>query len=146
MDHNLQHMTSSVIRLDDSGGTFQLKITKHPIGAGDPLDARYIRVSSTGTYKGSKRSVAMDFKIDKKIKFAVVGKVPIQVGRDTIIEGNVAMATAGKYPAIQLLSDFQHFDNALATKITNFETFLKSKHVGYDGRINVNNTAEFTRR
>ncbi|CAN5643109.1 hypothetical protein BH09PLA1_BH09PLA1_25060 [soil metagenome] len=137
-------MTSSVIALDSTGGTFQLKISKHPIGVGDPLDSRYIRVSSTGTYKNSSRSVAMDFKLDKKIKFAVVGKVPIQVGSDTIIEGNVAMATANKYPAIQMLSDFQHFDNALKTKILNFETFLKNYHSGYDGRISVGNTVEFT--
>ena len=86
----------------------------------------------------------MDFKLDKKIKFAVVGKVPIQVGRDTIIEGNVAMATPNKYPAIQMLSDFTHFDSALATKIDNFQSFMKNYHAGYDGRINVNNTVEFT--
>ncbi|MBC8108318.1 MAG: hypothetical protein H7Z14_17160 [Anaerolineae bacterium] len=137
-------MTSAMINLDNGGGTFKLKITKHPIGAGDPLDARYIRVSCTGTYKLAKRSVAMDFKLDKKIKFAVVGKVPIQVGRDTIIEGNVAMATANKYPAIQMLSDFQHFDNALKTKVLNFETFLKNNHAGYDGRVAMSNTAEAT--
>ena len=88
----------------------------------------------------------MDFKIDKKIKFAVVGKVPIQVGRDTIIEGNVAMATANKYPPIQMLSDFQHFDTALATKIENFETFLKtqSRRLRRSDRHG-NNTAEADR-
>jgi hypothetical protein len=137
-------MTSSTIAMDSTGGTFKLKISKHPLSAGDPLDSRYIQVSSTGTYQGATRTVAMDFKLDKKIKFAVVGKVPIQVGRDTIIEGNVAMATANKYPAIQMLSDFQHFDSALATKVVNFETFLKNNHAGYDGRIAMSNSAEAT--
>jgi Tfp pilus assembly protein PilX len=136
-------MTSSVIRTDGSGATFRLRIAQHPLFSGDPLDERYIRVTSTGTYKSATRSVAMDFKIDKKIKFAVVGKVPIQLGRNTIVEGNVAMANPNKFPPIQMLSDFQHFDATLKTKIQDFEAFLEANHGGYDGRVSVNNTAEY---
>src|SRR3954470_8829119 len=136
-------MTSSWIVPDETGTKFQLHIAQHPTYVGDPLDARYLHVSSTGQYRNTMRTVSLDFKLDKKIKFAVVGKVPIQLGRNTVVEGNVAMATANKYPPIQMLSDFQHFDPALATKITNFETFLKTKHAGYDGRISVNNTLEY---
>jgi hypothetical protein len=136
-------MTSAWIAPDNNGATFQLHIAKHPLYVGDTLDDRYIRVTSTGKYGATLRSVSLDFKLDKKIKFAVVGKVPIQLGRNTVVEGNVAMATANRYPPIQMLSDFTHFDPVLATKIQNFETFLKNKHAGYDGRINVNNTSEY---
>ena len=63
------------------------------------------------------------------------------------------MATAGKYPPLLTLSDFQHFDPNLKTKIVNFENFLMGthnssgqvvpNHAGYDGRIQTG-TAEAT--
>jgi len=141
---NGKDMTSSWIAPDESGAQFQLHIAQHPTYVGDPLDARYLRVTATGKFGKAQRSASLDFKLDKKIKFAVVGKVPIQIGRNTVVEGNVAMATANKYPPIQMLSDFTHFDPNLATKITNFDNFLESKHIGYDGRISVANTAEYS--
>ena len=137
-------ITTKAIAVDDSSARFQLTIRQHPLVAGDPLDQRYVRIASTGTYGGATRTSWMDFKIEKKVKFAVVGKVPVQLGRNTIIEGPVAMATAAKYPPILMLSDFTHFDANLKTKILNFETFLKTKHSGYDGRISVNNSSEYS--
>ncbi|HVT90163.1 MAG TPA: pilus assembly PilX N-terminal domain-containing protein [Tepidisphaeraceae bacterium] len=131
---------TSLISTETNGGKFQITIAQKA------SDHTCLIVTSTGTYDNASRTVSMEFKIDKKIKFAVVGKVPIQLGRNTIVEGNVAVATTTKYPPIQMLSDFYRtdFDTALATKIQNFESFMKTNHVGYDGRININNTAEKT--
>ncbi|HRK31657.1 MAG TPA: pilus assembly PilX N-terminal domain-containing protein [Tepidisphaeraceae bacterium] len=136
-------ITSNPVRLDDSSATFSVHIQQHPFNLSDPLDARYVRVTSTGTYRGATRSVSMDFKIDKKVKFAVVGKVPIQLGRNTIVEGPVAMATASKYPPILQLSDFSHLDSALTTKMNQWTAFLKANHGGYDNRVSVNDTDEY---
>ncbi|MCC6579204.1 MAG: hypothetical protein IT440_02095, partial [Phycisphaeraceae bacterium] len=79
-------------------GSFQISIRQHPLDADDPLDARHLRVTSTGRFGAATRSVSQDFRIDKRSRFAVVGKVPIQLGRNTIVEGPIAMATANKYP------------------------------------------------
>jgi Tfp pilus assembly protein PilX len=136
-------ITSQTIAVDDSTARFKLTMQQHPLFTGDPLDERYVRITSTGTYRGATRSSSMDFKIEKKVKFAIVGKVPVQLGRNTVVEGPVAMATAAKYPPILMLSDFTHFDSNLKTKILNFETFLRTKHNGYDGRISVNNSTEY---
>jgi Tfp pilus assembly protein PilX len=115
--------------------TFQLILKQHPLNVGDNLDAKYLRVTSVGRYGTATKAVSMDFIIDKKIKYALVGKVPIQVGRNTLIEGPISMTTAGKYPPILMLSDFKHLTPTLKTKIENFEAFLKTNHKGYDGRI-----------
>ncbi|MGH7180056.1 MAG: hypothetical protein ACREJC_21945 [Tepidisphaeraceae bacterium] len=141
---NASDMTSANISVDESGSAFQIRIQQHPLFTGDSLDARFLRVTSTGIYRSGTRSVALDFKIDKKIKFAVVGKVPIQIGRNTVVEGPIGMATANRYPPLLMLSDFQHFHSALATKVSGFETWLKTHHNGYDGRISVNNSQEYT--
>jgi len=137
-------ITSGTIASDESSARFALTIQQHPTYVGDPLDERYVRVTSTGTYRGATRSASLDYKIEKKVKFAVVGKVPVQLGRNTMVEGPVAMATASKYPPILMLSDFTHFDNNLKTKIQSFASFIKTKHVGYDGRVSVNNSSEYT--
>src|SRR5688500_10055322 len=61
-------LTSSKIASDETSGRFTIAITQHPLYAGDPLDQRWLRVTSTGTYGNAKRALSMDFKIDKKIK------------------------------------------------------------------------------
>lgn len=121
--------------------------------AQDPLDARNLIVTSTGRFGRAVRSVQMTFTIDKQVKFAIVGKVPIQIGRNTIVEGNVAMAVPNKFPPILMLSDFMHFDPALAARITAWNQHLQGStningmnvrhHNGYHNRININNPIEY---
>ena len=116
-------------------------------------DQRFVRVTSTGRYRNAVRSLSMDFEIEKRAKFAVVGKVPIQIGRNTLVEGPIGMTTATKYPPILILSDFMHFDTTLKTNITNFNTYLRGSsvvngqtiknHNGFDNRISVNNAPEY---
>src|SRR4029077_4270195 len=101
-------VTTSSIITEVGGASFTVTIGQNP------TDATYLIVTSVGTFKNASRTSSMQFKIDKKIKSAVVGKVPIQLGRNTIVEGPVAMATPNKYPPILMLSDFMHFDATLA--------------------------------
>ena len=136
-------VTSSPIALDSSSARFVISVKQHPLFVGDPLDQRFIRVTSTGTYGRAQRSVSMDFRIDKKIKFAVVGKVPIQLGRNTIIEGPVAMGTANKYPPIYMLSDFTHLSTALRNRVNAWQAMLESQDKDYDGSISVNDTQTY---
>ncbi len=138
-------LTSNAIKLDGDGASFQLTISQHPLSVDDPLDERYVRVTSKGMFDGATRSVSMEFKIDKRSKFAVVGKVPIQLGRNTLVEGPVAMATPNKYPPILCLSDFRNLNNTLKTRIDSFESFLKANHTGYDNRISASNATEWTK-
>ena len=143
--------TSQLIRLtpapagdpNSTDNTFQLVIRQHPLKPGDPMDARYMRVTSIGRFGGTAKSLSMDFKIDKKIKYAVVGKVPIQVGRNVLIEGPVAMTTSNKFPPLLMLSDFRHLTTNLRNKVDAFTAFLKVNHKGYDNRIYIHDPVEF---
>jgi Tfp pilus assembly protein PilX len=149
--------TSTQVSTSDvptDGGTGPMfRIVLRQLGTVDGLDTRYLRVTSTGQYRGAVRTVSMNFQIEKRSKYAVVGRVPIQLGRNTIVEGPVAMAVAGKYPPILMLSDFMHFDSNLKTKLQNWNNFLKGSstvsgqtvknHIGYDNRVSVNNPTEY---
>lgn len=129
-------ITSSPISLA-GGQQFVIRIEQ------DPTDSRILNVTSTGQYGSAERSVTMAFKIDKKIRFAVVGKVPIQLGRNTIIEGPVAMGTPNKYPPLLSLSDFEHLDSTLASRINSWQALLESQDANYSGVISVNETDRY---
>ena len=136
-------LTTPSIAVDETPARFAIMMQQHPLYAGDPLDARYVRVTSTGTSGKAIRWLSMEFQIDKKVRFAVIGKVEIQLGKNTLVEGNVAMGTPNKYPPFVSLSDFKHLTASLDTRIANFETYLKNNHAGYDGRISQSNPAEY---
>jgi hypothetical protein len=138
-------LVSAPIATDKDQGTFVLSFQQHPLTVADPLDARYIRVTSTGRFGDATKSISLDYKIDKKVKFALIGKVPIQLGRNTMVEGPIGMTTRDKFPPIYMLNDFRHLTTALTAKIDSFDTFLGNNHAGYDNRINVHNPDEYAK-
>lgn len=136
---------SNPIAVDETPARFVVSMRPHPLDASDPLDARHVRVPSTGTFGRATHAVSMSFRIDKKVKFAIVGKVPIQIGRNTIVEGPMGMSTPNKYPPFLLLSDFRHLTAGLRNRIDAFQNFVAANHNGYANRISVHNPGEFGR-
>jgi Tfp pilus assembly protein PilX len=142
---------TSKVPTDIQGATFTVLVRQ--LGPADGYDARFLRVTATGNYRKAVRSVAMDFEIEKRAKFAVVGKVPLQFGRNTLVEGPIGMVTPTKFPPVLVLSDFTHFHAGLKTKIEAFQAYLEGSgsydgksvknHIGYDARISVNNKIEY---
>jgi hypothetical protein len=132
-------LSSSPIALDETKSRVTITMRLNPV------DNRYIIVNSSANSGGAKHIVSMEFKIDKKVKFAIVGKVPIQIGRNTLVEGPMAMATPGKYPPYLILSDFRNLTAALTTKIDTFNNFVEANHNGYDNRIAQTNPTEWTK-
>jgi hypothetical protein len=135
--HGGTSVTTSWIAMEDGGAQFQVRVAQ------DTADQRFLEVTSIGQYRDARRFASMSFRIDKKIRFAVVGKVPIQLGRNTIVEGPVAMANANKFPPLLMLSDFMHFDTALRDQLNAWNTFLQANHNGYDNRVSVDNPVEY---
>ena len=144
--------TTTQVPTDIQGATFGVIVRQ--LGPADGADARTLRVTSTGKYRKAVRTISMDFAIEKRAKFAVVGKVPLQFGRNTVVQGPIGMTTPGRYPPILVLSDFTHFHDGLKTKVLAFQAYLKGSgsyggrpvknHDGFDGRISTNNLVEFT--
>ena len=142
----------SKVPTDIQGATFTVVVRQ--LGPADGYDARFLSVTATGYYRKAVRSVSMTFEIEKRAKFAVVGKVPLQFGRNTLIEGPVGMVTPTKFPPVLILSDFTHFHPGLKSKVEAFQAYLEGSgrydgqtvknHTGFDGRISVNNRVELT--
>jgi Tfp pilus assembly protein PilX len=154
-----EKLTTSGLCLDSTGGATcdievrQLSAADGVRYDGSKIDQRWVRVTCTGRYFRAARAVSMDFLMDKKVKFGVMGKVSIQVGRNTIIDGAIGMSTTNKWPPVYVLSDFNHFHAGLKTKVDAFNVYLEGvgsvdgrvvkNHNGYDNRISINNSDEF---
>ena len=91
-------LTTAPIAVDETQARFTVTMRQHPTYSGDSLDARSIAIMTTGTCGLATRTISMDFTIDKKVKFAVIGKVEMQLGKNTLVEGNVAVGTPNYYP------------------------------------------------
>ena len=127
------------------GGRVTLKVERLPAADYDTrADARDYRqllrvtavgVSDPGTRREARRLASMRFSVDKRINFAVVGKTRIQLGRNTLVDGPVAMGTANKFSPYLILSDFGHFDSHLAGRLEDWHEFLVSEYPGWDNRL-----------
>jgi hypothetical protein len=147
-------LTSSPVYMDGpTGASFTIKVRHLTPTDGADVDERYVRVTSIGTFRSTERAVSMNFLLEKKSKFSVVGKVPLQLGRNVLLEGPVGMGTPTKFPAVLMLSDFAKFDATLDANVKDFQTYLKGSgvvngksiknHDGYDNRISVNHADEY---
>ncbi len=120
------------------------------VSAATPLDQTWIRVrvvASDGTGGSTvTRSIQLDFKLDKKIRFALLSKSRVMIGRNVIIDGPVGsrfMETwvANGHP-IQMENNFRGLDASLDTDLDGLTTNLIDYDADGDNRINLNHPAE----
>jgi len=117
-------------------GTFELWATPKP--PNHPDKAQVIEVKATGTYRGARRAMTMQFLIQKSMRYGVLSKIPIQLGKNTVVEGDVYMAAApgGSTPPLLSISDFRYTSGAaspldeLTQKVAAFQKFIGGKTGG----------------
>ena len=121
-----------------------------PVSNLSPLDARWVRVTVTAGDGpiGSRifRSVTIDFKIEKKIRFALLSKSRIMIGRNVMIDGPIGSSfmetnLANGHP-IQMESDFRGLDATLDANLDLFRNTLVTNDADGDNRINLASAAE----
>jgi hypothetical protein len=131
-------LSTQSFRIDDSDTSVQVQFRQHPIpGDPTPLDARHIRVTAIATNGLAERRVSADFKIDKRIRYAVVSKTRIQIGRNVLVEGPMGMSTANRTPPYLILSDFEHLATALRNRIRAFQAWCETHRSDFDNRVRV---------
>jgi hypothetical protein len=121
-----------------------------PVSNLAPLDSRWIHVTVTAGDGpvGSRifRSVSIDFQIEKKIRFALLSKSRIMIGRNVMIDGPIGSAFTetnleNGHP-VQMLSDFISLDVALDVKLSELVGTLADYDMDGDNRVNLAITAE----
>lgn len=118
-----------------------------PVDANDPNDTKHRRVS---------RSISMDYKLDKKIRFAILSKSRVMIGQNVMIDGEIGsrfMETnlAHGHP-VQMVSDFRNLSadldadldllrNTLAEQVDVSDPSI-NRDVDGDNRINLSHPIE----
>ena len=126
-----------------------------PVSSTNPLDSTWIRVRVTAASgpAGSEifRSIQMDFKLDKKIRYAVLSKSRIMVGRNVIIDGPIGSRFLETWiengHPVQMASDFYGLDtdpvNGLDGKLDSFyDSWLVVNESDGDNRLNLADPSE----
>ncbi|MCH8343633.1 MAG: hypothetical protein IH983_06570 [Planctomycetes bacterium] len=113
------------------------------------VNAPYLRVTSQGVDGNITRTLQMDFRIDKKIEFAIISPNRIMIGKNVRIEGPLGsrygvnpdgtpnpaeLGTANGDPLV-MRSDFYFLDAVLDVNLDTFFTQVAAFDVDGDGRL-----------
>ncbi|MEM1209097.1 MAG: hypothetical protein AAGI54_07495 [Planctomycetota bacterium] len=141
-----------------------------PVSNADPLDGTWIRVAVTaqdgvGT-RAVPRTISVDFKLDKRIRYAIMSQSRVMIGRNVMIEGpigsgydeidgdNATITSEDWVPnghPVVMLSDFSGMDASLDAKLDLLTDWLIGGtdaggdpygDIDGDNRIAVNTPAE----
>jgi hypothetical protein len=114
----------------------------------DAADPRVLHLTSIGRCGGVMKSVGLDVKIEKRLKYAIYSNVAIQIGKNAVVEGDIVSTLTGfsKGPPVWMLSDFRALSNmsTLDTDLVNFRAYIKDKNPAFDNRLDVRTTAAAT--
>lgn len=125
-----------------------------PVSSAAALDARWIRVEVTASDGpvGSQitRSISMDFQLDKRIRFALLSRSRVMIGRNVMIEGPIGSrfleTNLDNGHPIQMESDFRglhpDLDDNLDSLVGSLIGDATNHDTDGDNRININNPTE----
>jgi hypothetical protein len=151
---------------------FSVEVTPHPIASEDydsayyqrppynamapavsnasPLGPTWIRVKVTASDGPSinkiTRSIKVDFQLGKKIRYAVLSKSRVMIGRNVLIDGDVGsrfleVNLLNGHP-VQMVSDFRGMSAALDGDLDALVGTLMTNDANGDNRINIHSATE----
>jgi len=121
-----------------------------PVSDANPLDVTWVRVrveAADGAVGHQiTRSIQMDFRIDKKIRFAILSRSRVMIGRNVMVEGPIGSRFTDTHlpngHPIQMRSDFRGLDSELDTQLDALIGTLILNDSDGDNRINLADSAE----
>lgn len=110
----------------------------------------YVRVTSQGVDGDITRTLQLDFKLTKRIEFAVLSVNRIMIGKNVLVEGPLGsrfglkpgeLDTPNGDPLV-MRSDFYHLDHSLDTLLDSFFDAVVNFDVDGDARLRPNHNVE----
>lgn len=138
VDTNFGTLRCKPIALSDEEGSPYFRLSYELI-AGAP----YVRVTCTGFDGDISRQIQMDFRINKKIEFAILSPNRIMIGKNVLVDGPLGSRyglVAGELtPAngdpLVMRSDYYYLDDALNVQLDLLHTQVKDYDVDGDNRL-----------
>ncbi len=121
-----------------------------PVSSSNPLDLTWIRVR-VEAWDGPQdreivRSIQMDFRIEKKIRYALLSSSRVMIGRNVMIDGSIGsrfteVHLENGHP-IQMVSDFRGLNSSLDTDLNVLINTLALNDKNGDNRLNLEHESE----
>ncbi len=109
------------------------------VTSANPVTNNYVRVTTVGTDGGVNRTINIDFRIDKKVRFAILSRNRIMIGRNVMVVGPIGSRYTQVdhlhgHP-IQMRDNFHGLDPTLDTWLADLKTYLGLNDVDGDNRV-----------
>ncbi|MEM6392266.1 MAG: hypothetical protein AAF797_05795 [Planctomycetota bacterium] len=123
-----------------------------PVSSANPLGANFIRIRVTAADGpvGQRfyRSISIDYRIDKKIRFAILSRSRVMIGKNVMVEGPIGSrfteVDLNNGHPIQIASDFRGIDPALDADLDLLQGSIAADDQDGDNRLNIYNSSETT--
>jgi hypothetical protein len=109
-----------------------------------------VRVTSLGNDGDIRRTLSMQFRLGKRIEFAVISPNRIMIGKNVLVEGplgtrygtNEGELTPENGDPLVMRSDFRYLSDSLTTKIDNLANAVANFDIDGDGRLRPSHPSE----
>ncbi|MGA1223487.1 MAG: hypothetical protein ACO31E_02845, partial [Phycisphaerales bacterium] len=109
-----------------------------------------VRVTSLGNDGDIRRTLSMQFRLGKRIEFAVISPNRIMIGKNVLVEGplgtrygtNDGELTPENGDPLVMRSDFRYLSDSLTTKIDNLANAVANFDIDGDGRLRPSHPSE----
>lgn len=109
-----------------------------------------VRVTSLGNDGDIRRTLSMQFRLGKRIEFAVISPNRIMIGKNVLVEGplgtrygtNEGELTPENGDPLVMRSDFRYLSDSLTTKIDNLANAIANFDIDGDGRLRPSHPSE----
>ncbi|MCH2161449.1 MAG: hypothetical protein MK085_06200, partial [Phycisphaerales bacterium] len=133
------------IRISDAENSPHFRLRYEPV-PGAPA----IRVRSVGVDGDISRTLTMEFRIDKRIEYAVVSPNRIMIGKNVMIQGPLGTRygehsgelNGGNGDPLLMRSDFYYLSESLNLSLDAFYEIVKTTDVDDDGRLRPGHAVE----
>ncbi len=116
------------------------------VSSTNPIQNKWLRVTVVGVDNDVQRTVQMDLRIDKKVRFAIVSRNRIMIGRNVMVKGSVGSRyTLTDYQhghPVQMRDNFHGLNTELDGWLDDLVAYVGLSDMDGDNRINVQNNME----
>ncbi len=128
------------------GGENDFTADGEPVAAANPITAQWVRITCVGVDGDMQRAVQMEYRIDKTVRFAILSRNRVMIGRNVIIKG----AVGSRYiltdylhgHPVQLRDNFHGLTSDLDAALEDFVDELAASDMDGDNRLAVDNDVE----
>lgn len=131
-------LVTEPVRLEQGNDRLWFQLIYEPVE-----NTSNIRVTAIGNDGEIRRTLSMEFKLGKKIEYAVISPNRIMIGKNVLVEGplgtrygtNAGELTAANGDPLVMRSDFRYLSTALTNKVNALAAAVAAHDIDGDGRL-----------